>query len=543
VYRTSPLVREALLAAAGAASLAALLVWLGPPGNDLAAHVYQRAVFLDDGYELWNNFWYGGRYSFVTYSVIYYPLAALLGIQPLAVASIATAALAFAVVVGRQWGPLARWSSRSFAVVWAGLIISAAFPFALGFAFGLLALWALQAEKRWQFGVLAVLTLLASPLAFLLLSIVLAGVALDLRARGRRLLAPALIIVGIGAAQVLLTRAFADGGRYPFPNWQLAAVVTFCVLGVALTWRVERAQLLRWFFPALLIVCLFSYFVPSPLGENVARIRLVALPIAVLIFSIRGWRPMPVAAFALLLAAAWNLSPHAWSFERGRGEQPAAQASYWQPAIDYLNENLTPSYRVEVVDTAGHWAAVHLPAVGIPLVRGWFRQDDFPQNEVLYENLNRKTYLAWLRNLGVKYVVLSDTPTDYSAKHEATLVAGGHSGLRPVAGSDRLTVFAVPDARPIVTGPAPAEVVDVGKGHILVRLERPGRYRVAVRYSPYWRSDSGCVAKGSDGMLVFAARRAGLVRLEFRVGAKRALAAVVGAAGPTCVDRAQAQAR
>ncbi len=376
--RASPLVREALLAAAAAASLAALLAWLGPPGNDLAAHVYQRAVFLDDGYELWNNFWYGGRYSFITYSVIYYPLAALFGIQPLAVASIATAALAFAVVVGRQWGPLARWSSRSFAVVWAGLIISAAFPFALGFAFGLLALWALQAGKRWQFGVLAALTLLASPLAFLLLSIVLAGVALDLRERGRRLLVPALVIVGIGAAQVLLTRAFADGGRYPFPNWQLAAVITFCTLGVALTWRVERAQLLRWFFPALLIVCLFSYFVPSPLGENVARIRFVALPIAVLVFSIRGWRPMPVAAVALLLAAAWNLSPHAWSFERGRAEQPAAQAAYWQPAIDYLNENLTPSYRVEVVDTAGHWAAVHLPEAGIPLVRGWFRQDDFP---------------------------------------------------------------------------------------------------------------------------------------------------------------------
>ena len=227
--------REALLAAAAAASLAALLAWLGPPGNDLAAHVYQRTVFVDDGYQLWNNFWYGGRYSFITYSVIYYPLAALFGIQPLAVASIATAALAFAVVVGRQWGPLARWSSRSFAVVWAGLIISAAFPFALGFAFGLLALWALQAGKRWHFGLLAVLTLLASPLAFLLLSIVLAGVALDLRARGRRLLAPALIIVGIGAAHVMLTRAFADGGRYPFPNWQLAAVVTFCVLGMALT--------------------------------------------------------------------------------------------------------------------------------------------------------------------------------------------------------------------------------------------------------------------------------------------------------------------
>src|SRR5215218_11320255 len=169
--RAHPLAREALLSAAAAATLAALLAWLGPPGSDLAAHSYQRNLYVQEGFELWNNFWYAGRYSFVTYSVIYYPLAALFGIQPLAVASIAAAALAFAVVVGRQWGPLARWSSRTFAVVWAGLIISAAFPFALGFAFGLLALWALQAGTRWRFGVLAVLTLLASPLAFLLMSI------------------------------------------------------------------------------------------------------------------------------------------------------------------------------------------------------------------------------------------------------------------------------------------------------------------------------------------------------------------------------------
>ena len=532
--RASPLVREALLAAGAAASLAALLAWLGPPGNDLAAHVYQRAVYLDDGFELWNNFWYGGRYSFVTYSVIYYPLAALFGIEPLAVASIATAALAFAVVVGRQWGPMARWSSRSFAVVWAGLIISAAFPFALGFAFGLLALWALQAGKRWHFGVLAVLTLLASPLAFLLLAIFLAGVALDLREHGRRLLAPTLIMVGIGALQLALTRAFADGGRYPFPDWQLAAVVTFCVLGVTLTWNVERAHVLRWFFVALFTVALLSYLVPSPLGENVARIRFVALPIGVLIFSIRGWRPVSVAAVALVLAATWNLTPHAWSFERGRSEQPAAHARYWQPAIEFLNENLTPSYRVEVVDTAGHWAAVHLPRAGIPLVRGWFRQDDFPQNKLLYDGLDRGSYLRWLHALGVRYVVLPNAPTDYSAKAEERLVRSGKSGLEPVFATPNMTLFEVPLARPLVTGPAPAEVVDVGQGHMLVRLEQPGRYRVAIRHSPYWRSDGGCVTEGPDKMMRLQARRAGLVRLEFRVGARQALAAVVGAAKPAC---------
>src|SRR5580765_3037381 len=157
-----------MLAAGSAASLAALLIWLGPPGTDLAAHVYQRTVFLHHGFQLWNNFWYGGRYGFVNYSVLYYPLAAVFGIRALAILSIGIAALAFAVVVGRQWGPVARWSSRTFAI---------------GFALSLLAIWALQAGRRWWFGLLAVLTVAASPLAFLFLAIFLAGIGLGMLER------------------------------------------------------------------------------------------------------------------------------------------------------------------------------------------------------------------------------------------------------------------------------------------------------------------------------------------------------------------------
>src|SRR3954465_7081075 len=131
-----------------AATSASLLVWLGPPGADLAEHAYQRTLFLEHGFTLWNNYWYAGRYSFVTYSVFYYPLAALLGIRLLAVATIALGALAFAVVLGREWGPTVRWSSRTFAVVWAGIVLSAAFPFALGAALALPAIWALPARLR-----------------------------------------------------------------------------------------------------------------------------------------------------------------------------------------------------------------------------------------------------------------------------------------------------------------------------------------------------------------------------------------------------------
>ena len=399
MQRANFLLREAMFAAGSAASLAALLFWLGPPGNDLAAHVYQRTVFIHHGFQLWNNFWYGGRYSFVTYSVLYYPLAGILGIKVLAVASIATAALAFAVVVGRQWGPLARWSSRTFGVVWAGLVISAAFPFALGIALGLLSIWALQAGKRWRFGILAVLTAAASPLAFLLLAIFLAGIALSMRERGRRLLAPALVVTAVGVIEFLLARAFSDGGHYPFSVYELGAVLLFCGLGAALTWHVEAAQTIRWFFVAYAVTCGVVFAVASPLGENIARVRFAALPIAVLVLSLRSWRPVWVAAIALVLAGSWNLSPHAWSFSRATSE-PSAHKEYWQPAVSYLRQHLTPSYRVEAVDTSGHWAAVFLPRAGIPLTRGWFRQDDFPQNEVLYDRLDGPTYLHWLRRLG-----------------------------------------------------------------------------------------------------------------------------------------------
>jgi uncharacterized membrane protein len=99
--RGSPLV-EATVATALTASVALLLVRFGPPGSDMAAHIYQRSLFAEHGFPSWNNLWYSGRYSFVTYSLVYYPLAALVGIRVRAVATIAVAALAFSGLVWRE---------------------------------------------------------------------------------------------------------------------------------------------------------------------------------------------------------------------------------------------------------------------------------------------------------------------------------------------------------------------------------------------------------------------------------------------------------
>ncbi len=170
-----------------------------------------------------------------------------------------------------------------------------------------------------------------------------------------------------------------------------------------------------------------------------------------------------MAALALVLAGTWNLSPHAWSYSRSASEHEASHQEYWQPAVNYLTRHLTPSYRVETVDTAGHWAAVYLPRAGIPLTRGWFRQDDFPQNEVLYDELDGPTYLGWLRSLGVKYVVLIDAPTDYSSKREALLIRSGLSGLKSEFRGEHIRIYSVPKPQPIVTGQGMAEMVELAQ--------------------------------------------------------------------------------
>ena len=278
-----------------AAALAAALAWFGPPGSDFAAHLYQSGLLEDHGFAVWNNFWYAGRYSFVTYSLLYYPLAVLFGIKLLAVASVATAALAFAVVVAREWGPAARWSNRSFAVVWAGIVLSGAFPFALGTALALLALWALQAGRRGRFALLTVLVTGREPASRSSSSRSSSPAS---RSPGRRGRASSRCRSRPSCSRRRSSSAPASlsHGR---PVSVLAAPSSrrrcvFCGFGILLTWRVAQARRAPVDLRRLPRACTAAYLVPSELGENIARLRFAAIPIAILTLSLRRWRPLPV---------------------------------------------------------------------------------------------------------------------------------------------------------------------------------------------------------------------------------------------------------
>jgi hypothetical protein len=162
-------------------------------------------------------------------------------------------------------------------------------------------------------------------------------------------------------------------------------------------------------------------------------------------------------------------------------------------------------------------------------VRGWYRQSDFPQNELLYDTkLAATTYNEWLRRLGVRYVVLSDSAPDYSSRTEAALIHAGGSRLIPVFRSAHVTIYAVPHATPIVTGPGSASVSWLYPARVVFVVDKPGTYRVALRWSPYWRSYQGCVGRTKDGMVRVTTAQAGLVDLDFRLSVQRGLETLAG---------------
>jgi len=193
---------------------------------------------------------------------------------------------------------------------------------------------------------------------------------------------------------------------------------------------------------------------------------------------------------------------------------------------------MSPGYRAEAVDTAGHWPADFLARAGIPLARGWFRQEDFPQNRVLYAPFGPAAYVAWLRRMSVQFVVLTSAQPDYSARAEARLLRSGRSTLRVVLRTANVTVFAVPSPRPLIS--PPGRVLKLGYASMRLAVPRRGTYTRGVTYAPYWHTQSGCVQKLPDGMMKVTVRRPGTILLHFAVTASRALEALAGEAEPAC---------
>jgi hypothetical protein len=537
-----PRARFATVCGATAAAIAALVYYGGPPGVDLPSHVFQTWLYSHAGFNLWNNYWYAGRYEFVTYSVLYYPVASAIG-QALAT-TLAAAVLAgsFASVSRREWGSAATGPSIAFAATAPFiLMVGGLYPFLAGAAAGGAALVCIQ--RRWRIGFgLAVLAALGfSPLAFALLMAVLAAALLgqprpSAALRSHR---PAFAaVVAVFVIAVLMERAFPSGAWYPYDLTDAAIVFGFSLVGLYITGSSPRARSLRMLFACYLALNLVAFLLKGPIGSNSSRLFVIAgAPLLWLAANVSRERSRLVVLPLLATAMALQVGPFVRDAYSSWGD-PASEASYWKPAERLLATHPDAEHRVEVVATRGHWEAYYMAKHGIPLARGWYRQDDFPQNGPLYsDNLTPAAYRRWLRSLGVHYVLLSDADLDYSAIHEAALLRSGTSGLVPVARAHHWTMFGLPHPTPLVTPPAGAwaRLVSLAQGRVDLWTSAPGRYLVRVRSSPYWVASPSltCVGSSAGGMTTVTTPTGGYIRLTIDPAIEQ-VAETVGGGGSGC---------
>src|SRR5689334_425367 len=365
--RAERLYRAAAALALSAAFAGAFALW-NPPVRDLAAHTFRADYFSDYGFALWNGSWYGGEYM-LTYSILFPPLAALLSPEIAGLLSAIACAYLFDRIVRDRWGESARLASLWFAALGSvALLANGWLPFALGTAFGLGALRALQLKRPAVAVMAALASALASPVAAVLLALVVGAGGL---ARGRaHLRTLTWVVSGALAPVVLLGLAFPESGRFPFwfsSYWPLLLVCGACLLAIR---GISEERDLRGVLIGYIAVSTLIWLVPNPVGGNMIRLgSLFAGPVLAAVLLSRETRaPRGVLMAALTLALAWQVMPPIPNTIDSLGD-PSTSEAYYAPLTTWLAGHGAERERIEVPYTFNHWESAYL-APEFPLARG-----------------------------------------------------------------------------------------------------------------------------------------------------------------------------
>jgi len=502
-----------------AAVLAASYVVISPPSLDLAAHLFRAQLFREEGFGLWNNFWYSGHHI-VGYSVLFPAVSAELSPQlAAAIAATGTAAV-FEPLARRHFGPRAWLGAIAFGAATAVDLYTGRLAFAFGAFPALGAVLALDRGRHRLACALALLSALCSPVAALFAALAACACALGALISQRRV-RPALPGVAVAVAAlapvILLAIAFPEGGHEPFGFWTMFPILVLAVGALATLPR--SAITLRVGVAVYALATFGAYVVPSPIGSNIARLgTILAAPLAALLWWRRRMLLLALVAVPLLYLE-WAPAVRDVT---SASSNPSTSAAYYQPLLRFLaRESLPPEARF-------HWET-YVVASHFPIARGWERQLDIEDNPIFYNGqLTAASYHAWLDQNAVRFVAAPDAELDYSARREMALIRHGLPYLHLVMRSAHWRVFAVAQATPIATGVATLRAM--GPDWLKLTARAPGTVDLRVRFSPYWvlEKGSGCVAPNGPYTRL-TLRRAGPVRLGMRFSLRR-----IGATSPRC---------
>ncbi|HSJ17855.1 MAG TPA: hypothetical protein VK920_07165 [Solirubrobacterales bacterium] len=503
-----------LPAVALSSALAAILLVWDPQVRDLAAQAFRVELFEREGFAIWNGSWYEGHYT-LTYSVLFPPLAALLGPQLVGALSVVASAYLFDRLVRDHWGKRARWATLWFGAGAVTMMATGRITFSLGVAFGLAALRALQCGRRGWAIAAAGACALSSPVAAVFLAGIAGVGALTGPGRVNRV---ALVAAAVAAVPiVVLNLVFPDESRQPFSFAAFFPVLLYLAVVLYITRGSEDDRRFRAVVIAYVLATTLVWLVPNPLGNN--AIRLPALfggPLLLAIMLARRPRvPTVVAVLILATAAFWQFLAPVRDVAQSAGDA-STKAGYYNGLEDWLRAHGGKHARIEVPTTLNTWEAAYL-APEFQLARGWLGQLDRARNGVFYDGrLTHERYRSWLRRNGVRYVALPDAPLQPTARRERRLIRDEPAYLQPRWSSAHWSVYEVADPLPLVRSEyGHARLLSLSPDSFTLEVERPGTFTVLARPSPYWELDRGDGCVGRDGRWTsVTVRRPGRVKAE-----------------------------
>jgi hypothetical protein len=530
---------------------AAMLAW-APPVGDLAAQVFRTELFHRVGLGIWNGSWYGGHYT-LTYSVLFPPLAALLGPRLVGTLAVVASSYLFDRLVRDRWGEAARWATLWFAAGVVTLLADGQLTFALGVAFALACLRALQTSRPAWALVASAACALSSPVAAVSLAGVLLAGAFDSRILSRsfrgwrgggghplprdRTRGRAAWVASIALALTLIPNlVFPGAGQFPFAFSSYVAIPLWCgsALYVTRGLGAEERQLRRVIL-AYLLAATAIWLLPNAMGGNTVRLgALFGGPVLAAVVLARRPRVSPWF-LALFLAGGlyWQLTASVSQIARSVGD-PSTSAAYFQPLAGWLREHGGRGVRIEVPPTANHWEAAYL-APTFELARGWLRQLDTTRDGVFYadeQRLGERAYRAWLHDNAIRYVALPDAPLDYSSVAERRLILSEPPYLEPRWSDAHWRVYEVRAPAPLVQPLAGGEatVSRIGHDGFTLDVTRPGDFLVRLAFTQYWSiaRGQGCLLRHGDWTLA-RATHPGIFRVAADFSLGRAWNAVTGA--------------
>ena len=493
---------------------AAYLIW-SPPSADLAAQTFRTELFETHGFEVWSNAWYGGIHL-PGYSLLFPPLASLIGIRLVGAIAAAAAAGMFAALVRPHYGDRARLAIWLFGLGAATNLFTGRLTFALGVAFGVAALLALDRGRPALAALLAVLTACGSPVAGLFLAFIGGVLSVTGGTRDGLVLGATAL-----AATAVLALGFPTGGMEPFVGNTFTLIFAATLILIVVLPRAENR--LRVGAALYLLMCLALFAIDTPVGGNATRLgALAAAPLLAL--GAWGRRPLWLIGLALVPLVYWQWVAPVRDLSDAVGE-PSAEAHFYAPLLAELERRAPEEpFRVQVPPTRNRWEANYVGRE-FPLARGWLRQAESDDFDLFQDgNLTADAYRAWLDERGVAFVAVSlDAEPDYLAEDEIDLVQGGLPYLEEVWSNEDWELYEVDDPEPLAAVP-----VRLGETGFELDAKAPAETLVAVRWSPYYEVTAGdaCVREHGDWTTV-EARAAGTIQVEAEfslAGGARALA-------------------